>query len=179
MVEAKKVKPEILKFVQLRDGFIIMVYRLSKVLHFRKVGHAEPLRLKPEAIKRELGWDRSYSEEGVNENLSKVTSPFKLFNEFIVQPKGGRIIGIFRHPIEDQTIFRVIGFTNPEGLNKRYKEILAEKGKPESEPYWQFYGLGREWRGGNVTRESDLFTLIISPSETKTFEVEEVFKERI
>ncbi len=175
MNSLKKEKPEILGFVQCKDNYIIMVYRIDKVLHFRIVGHVEPLILKDRAKEIKFGKDYSYEEQLMREVLSKKRVSFKKFSEFIVQPKGGRIIGIFRHPINDETVLRVIGFTNPSGLNDKYKELLASKGKPENELYWEFFGLGCEWIGNGITREKGLLSLSVLHSKSKIFEVEEVF----
>jgi len=168
-------KPEILKFILIKNGFIIMVYRIAKVLHFRTVGYVYPLRLESSVIEKEFGRDESYNEEEMVANLSHKMVHLKLFAEFIVQPRGGRIIGIFRHPIRDETVFRAIGFVNPKGLEAKYRELLAEQGKPEAIPYWKAFGLGDEWAGSGITREKDLFTLSVPHSESLKFEVQEAF----
>jgi hypothetical protein len=175
MIEVKKGKPEILKFIQIKTGYIVMMYRLSGVLHFRKVGYIRPLELGAQLIEKEFGQDEAYNEEKMIKDLHQLLVSYKLFDEFIIQPKAGRIIGIYRDSEQGQTIFRVIGFTDPLGLRDRYKEMLAKEGKSEVKPYWKAFGLGDEWVGTNINREMNLFTLIIPNAKSETFEVKAIF----
>lgn len=152
-----------------------MLYRLGKVLNYMKVGHVEPATLRAHAIEREFGINKSYDEEEMLEYISQAAVRYGKFEQFIVQPAGGRIIGIFQHPIKNKVIFRVIGFINPKGLEKKYKEKLAEKGRPETKPYWEFYGLGDEWEGTGVTRGDGILTLSITKSKSEDFPVMQTF----
>jgi hypothetical protein len=172
----EKKKTGIIEIVEIKSGFIIMVYRNSG-LHFRVVAMVDPLALTFKTIERELGKESSVTdEEKTMNNLFNKRVLFKKFKMIIIQPKTRRIIGVIDDRAREEIIFRVIGFINPKGLEKKYKVLLAEKDITEEVPYYEYFGLGREWKGTRMSKDDAGITLFnLTKPVTKVFPVESIF----
>jgi hypothetical protein len=146
--------------IEIKNGFLVMIYRSEEVLRFRVVAIVNPAAVTAATINRELGKELSMPNEGkMMDDLSKNKAPFKTFSKIIVQPSPGRIIGVIDDRSREEITFRVIGFFDPKGLEKKYKELLSIEEREEEVPYWEHFSLGQEWKGTRMVKDDIGFTL--------------------
>jgi len=155
--------------IETKTGFIVCVREEVGMMRVIIVGFVEPDQLSPRSVEVNLGKDLSSPNiQKMKGELSKLMVPVKTFTWIGRQPTTGRLVGVIENRSTREFTVRIIGFTNPKGLEKKYRELLEKKEKPPIDPddeeqvektYWENYNLGRQWIGTSIGYDERGMTL--------------------